>query len=167
MMTALLCLASTRRGRTATSPVRVSHDRTQQVIRDNRSRHELNSEQRQTLIELGRFRVVAGSDLETFRFGGKPARMTRDLRLLLAQGLIERKTVWAGRPREEGSVLRPNGRRQTRSQARRGSRAKRSMRASSNPRSCTTMPPSTGCFQRESGADHARRRSHSPGRSRL
>lgn len=53
----------------------------------------LNADQRAVLWDVGRFRVVAAKDLVASRYGGKASLLNRDLKHLLAEGLVERRVV--------------------------------------------------------------------------
>lgn len=65
--------------------------------------YSFNADERAVLTDLGRFRVMATPDIERFRYGGHATRMQQDLRSLLAQGMIQRKTVWLGKPRAKAT----------------------------------------------------------------
>lgn len=54
--------------------------------------YPLRESQTRTLIELGRFRVVAAEDLATYAYPGQRDRMQEDIRNLLRHGLIRRGT---------------------------------------------------------------------------
>ena len=68
--------------------------------RAGRRIYQISEDERRFLFELGRFRSLRAEDVQRIRYGGNAARMRRDVRSLIAQGLIERKRVWTGRDRE-------------------------------------------------------------------
>jgi DNA-binding PadR family transcriptional regulator len=53
----------------------------------------LRESQLLTMTELGKFRVVAASDLARFAYASDNARMERDLRRLTEQGLVSQRTL--------------------------------------------------------------------------
>lgn len=53
----------------------------------------LNADQRAVMWDVGRFRVVAAKDLVASRYGGQESLLNRDLKHLLAEGLVERRVV--------------------------------------------------------------------------
>lgn len=53
----------------------------------------LNADQRAVLWDVGRFRVVAAKDLVASRYGGQESLLNRDLKHLLAEGLVDRRVV--------------------------------------------------------------------------
>ncbi len=69
------------------SPALLSHPRPE------RETHDLSAPQKQVLWEAGRFRTVALPDLARAHFHGKLGALNRDLKQLLASGLVERHTV--------------------------------------------------------------------------
>jgi hypothetical protein len=58
-----------------------------------------------TLVEIGKFRVVDSADLAHFAYGGDAERMARDLRRLDRQGLAARKPVAQEPKRSERLVV--------------------------------------------------------------
>lgn len=61
----------------------------------------ISIDERQTMIDLGRFRTIAASDLAGLKYGGRERQMQQDLRSLIGQGLVERKSIWTGRNNEK------------------------------------------------------------------
>jgi hypothetical protein len=53
----------------------------------------LNSDEKATLWDVGRFRVIATADLATVRYGSRTSLMERDIKHLLSEGLVERRTI--------------------------------------------------------------------------
>jgi hypothetical protein len=53
----------------------------------------LNSDEKATLWDVGRFRVITSADLATARYGGRTSLMERDVKHLLSGGLVERRTI--------------------------------------------------------------------------
>src|SRR5882724_7196426 len=78
-------------------------DRDNRMRRPARCRREIYSispDQRETMYDLGRFRVISSNDLVAFRYPRNEPRMLEDLRSLTAQGLVQRKSAWTGRDGE-------------------------------------------------------------------
>lgn len=75
------------------------HSRSQIEVREPdpqarvRDMDGLNGDQKATLWDVGRFRIVATTDLASAHYGGRSSIMERDLKELLTKGLIERRTV--------------------------------------------------------------------------
>ncbi len=86
-------------------------DRIREDVRGGRRAYSLSPYERLTMNDLGRFRVIVSGDLSQLRYDSKDARMQQDIRSLMAQGLVQRKTVWTGRPRvkETFYTLTPSG----------------------------------------------------------
>lgn len=78
------------------SPYRRTSDPRSQDVRttfyDPDHAYPLRESEMRTLIELGRFRVVAAADLATHAYSGQSDRMQEDIRTLLRHGLIRRGT---------------------------------------------------------------------------
>jgi hypothetical protein len=74
--------------------------RARRQVRMGRQIYSLNPEERQSLYDMGRFRVLAGPDVLALRYHGRPAQMRQDLRSLIAQGLAQHKSVWTGKNKE-------------------------------------------------------------------
>jgi DNA-binding MarR family transcriptional regulator len=53
----------------------------------------LNANEKQTLWDVGRFRTIATTDISAARYGGKTSLVERDVKHLVKEGLIERRTV--------------------------------------------------------------------------
>ena len=70
-----------------------------------RDRAVLSERQRETLYDIGRFRTVAVEDLVTHRYQKNAAPMREDLRALLAQGLVQRRTALVAQGRQKLAVL--------------------------------------------------------------
>ncbi|MGI9072757.1 MAG: hypothetical protein ACR2JB_15930 [Bryobacteraceae bacterium] len=65
----------------------------------------ISTSQRETLRDIGSFRMIAAEDLTRFRYGGNPTPMHQDIRPLINQGLLRRRDVWTARPREQLTVF--------------------------------------------------------------
>ena len=74
-------------------------------VREGRHFYRLSPDERATLYDVGRFRIVATDDLCQLRYKGNAPQMQADLRSLLAQGLLQGKTVWTGRDRETNTFF--------------------------------------------------------------
>jgi hypothetical protein len=74
--------------------------RTRRSVRSGRQIYSVNAEERQTLFDMGRFRVLASRDALALRYQGRQGQMQQDLRSLAAQGLAQRKSVWTGKSKE-------------------------------------------------------------------
>ncbi len=74
-------------------------------IREGRRSYCLSPDEHATMYDVGRFRTVTTKDLSEFRYKGNESQMRADLRSLLAQGLVQEKTVWTGRDREVDSFF--------------------------------------------------------------
>lgn len=57
------------------------------------------------MYDIGRFRTVAVEDLSKQRYTGNAGQMRQDLRSLVAQGLVQRRTVWLGPKKGTLAVL--------------------------------------------------------------
>jgi DNA-binding MarR family transcriptional regulator len=53
----------------------------------------LNNDEKATLWDVGRFRLIASADLAAARYGGRSNLMERDIKHLSSAGLIERRTI--------------------------------------------------------------------------
>jgi hypothetical protein len=86
-------------------------NRSQMVSRQGRSyigrdyAYQISLEQRQTMYEIGRFRTIATDDLRSQRYPGRDGDMRRDLRSLVEQGLVQRRTVLTGARRQKLTVV--------------------------------------------------------------
>jgi len=75
-------------------------NRVRRPVRCGRQVYSISPDERQTMYDMGRFRVLRSEDLAALKYQGNQARMLQDLRSLTAQGLVERKSVWTGRDGE-------------------------------------------------------------------
>jgi hypothetical protein len=82
-------------------PTRRLHER----VRDGHRMYSLSPDERQTMYDIGRFRIVNAKDLEDLRYVGNQSQMRLDLRSLVAQGLLQRKTIWTGRDNETSTFF--------------------------------------------------------------
>jgi hypothetical protein len=93
-----------RLSRSVSDTSRSSHDRSSERVPEPavnildraarlRDREGISSAQRAVLWEAGRFRTVAVSDLEQAQYRGRASLLHQDLKHLIAQSLIERRTI--------------------------------------------------------------------------
>jgi hypothetical protein len=84
-------------------PNEPDHDRGRRVrerVREGRHFYDVSPDERATLYDLGRFRTITEKDLGEVRYKGNASHMRSDLQSLQTQGLIQWKSVWAGRSGE-------------------------------------------------------------------
>ncbi len=74
-------------------PNRDSSDRFRTTYRDRNREYSLRESEVQTLIELGKFRVVPADDLARLGYRGDRSRMENDVQHLRHQGLIEQRNI--------------------------------------------------------------------------
>ena len=67
--------------------------------------YQLSDAQLEAMKDIGRFRTVAAADLASQKYEGRNSDMRRDLRSLVDQGLVQRRTVWTGPRRRELEVV--------------------------------------------------------------
>jgi hypothetical protein len=72
---------------------RDNSDRFRTTYRDRNREYSLRESEVQTLIELGKFRVVPADDLARLGYRGDRSRMENDLQHLRHQGLIEQRSI--------------------------------------------------------------------------
>ena len=66
----------------------------------------LTASQLETLADIGKFRIIAATDLMKYRYGGNDGKFERELRHLAERGLLERRVITHGRkPRTEAVVV--------------------------------------------------------------
>lgn len=58
---------------------------------------EISDAERRTLFDVGRFRTVALEDLKQHLYRGQGHSFKQDLRSLVAQGLVQRRSAWLGK----------------------------------------------------------------------
>jgi hypothetical protein len=76
------------------------NNRVHRPVRAGRQIYSTSPDERETMYDLGRFRVISSEDLAAVRYQGNEARMRQDLRSLITQRLVQRKSVWTGRDGE-------------------------------------------------------------------
>ena len=59
--------------------------------------YDLRDSELQTLADIGAFRVIKTEDLVQYRYGGDDRQARRDLKHLVAQGLVQRRTTYPAR----------------------------------------------------------------------
>jgi len=74
--------------------------RVHRPVRSGRQIYSISPDERETMYDMGRFRVLSAEDLAALKYRGNQAHMRQDLRSLAAQGLVQRKSVWTGRDGE-------------------------------------------------------------------
>ncbi len=67
--------------------------------------YRITDRERETLFDVGRFRTVAIEDLVSHRYLGNDKALRDDLRSLLAQGLVEKRTALVAQGRQKLAVL--------------------------------------------------------------
>jgi hypothetical protein len=72
---------------------RDNSDRFRTTYRDHNREYSLRESEVQTLIELGKFRVVPADDLARLGYRGDASQMESDVQNLRRQGLIEQKSI--------------------------------------------------------------------------
>jgi hypothetical protein len=72
---------------------RDNSDRFRTTYRDRNREYSLRESEVQTLIELGKFRVVPADDLARLGYRGDRSRMENDVKHLRHQGLIEQRNI--------------------------------------------------------------------------
>src|SRR5581483_6027964 len=73
---------------------RLIPERQREIGRIGRRTYNLSQSERETLADIGRFRVIRLDDLALYRYSGRAPELTRDLRKINRQALVEKKTVW-------------------------------------------------------------------------
>jgi hypothetical protein len=76
--------------------VPTSSQRSSSRTRESVERYRLSPKERETMMEIGRFRALSVEDLTKYRY---------DLRNLSSQGLLEQRTVTVGRGRQQVSAV--------------------------------------------------------------
>ncbi len=82
-----------RQSRDRKTPSRDNSDRFRTSYRDRNREYSLRESEIQTLIELGKFRVVPADDLARLGYRGDHSRMENDVQNLRHQGLIEQRSI--------------------------------------------------------------------------
>lgn len=67
--------------------------------------HQLTDSERQSLADIGRFRTVSTGDLTQQRFGGNASKMQQDVRHLASQRLVQTRSVWLGKGKDQLEVV--------------------------------------------------------------
>jgi len=86
-------LHSDRQSRDHRATNRDNSDRFRTAYRDRNREYSLRESEVQTLIELGKFRVVPADDLARLGYRGDRSRMENDVQHLRHQGLIEQRSI--------------------------------------------------------------------------
>lgn len=72
---------------------RATMNRHREALPERFARYRISEAEREILAEVGRFRTIAQEDLGKYKYSGDMDRMRQDLRGLIAQGLLRRRTV--------------------------------------------------------------------------
>ena len=86
-------------------PEHLPADREREVVSLRGRVFELSEAERRTLFEVGRFRTVAREDVHTHLYPKQERWLEQDLRSLVAQGLIQRRSAWIGKRHGSLEVL--------------------------------------------------------------
>ena len=86
-------LTGDRRGQDQRDSSRDNSDRFRTTYRDRNREYSLRESEVQTLIELGKFRIVPADDLARLGYKGDRSRMENDVQHLRHQGLIEHRNI--------------------------------------------------------------------------
>jgi hypothetical protein len=89
---------SVRQSRDQRASNRDNSDRFRTTYRDRNREYSLRESEVQTLIELGKFRVVPADDLARLGYKGDRSRMENDVQHLRHQGLIEQRSIEGHEP---------------------------------------------------------------------
>jgi hypothetical protein len=84
---------SDRQSRDPRASNRDSSDRFRTTYRERNREYSLRESEVQTLIELGKFRIVPADDLARLGYSGDRSRMENDVQHLRHQGLIEQRSI--------------------------------------------------------------------------
>lgn len=82
-----------RQSRDRKTPNRDNSDRFRTTYRYRNREYSLRESEVQTLIELGRFRVIPADDLARLGYRGDHSRMANDIQNLRRQGLVEQRSI--------------------------------------------------------------------------
>src|SRR5262245_34564516 len=91
--------------RSAPAAPKDRENRTREKSRGGRRPYSVSPHERETMYDVGRFRVVNTEDLAGLKYLGKEEQMRQDIRHLVAQGLLQTKTVWTGKNRESDTFV--------------------------------------------------------------
>src|SRR5437879_5434612 len=67
--------------------------------------YQLSDSERQSLADIGRFRTISTKDLSQQRYGGNAAKMQQDIRHLSSQRLVQTRSVWLGKGKDQLEVV--------------------------------------------------------------
>lgn len=82
-----------RQGRDQSKSPRDKSDRFRTTFRYRDREYSVRESEIQTLIEIGKFRVIPADELVSFSYSGDHSRMQNDLQNLRQQGLIEQRDI--------------------------------------------------------------------------
>jgi hypothetical protein len=82
-------------------PAHTKEDRVRIAVQDRDRSFQISPDERETMRDLGRFRVVALKDLADHRYQGNTQWMKEDLKNLRQQGLLRVRTLWLARGGEK------------------------------------------------------------------
>src|SRR5262249_6044325 len=82
-------------------PTHSREDRHRTSVQDRDRTFHISPDERETMQELGKFRVIALKDLAEYRYPSNTQWMNEDLKNLRQQGLIRCRTLWLARGGEK------------------------------------------------------------------
>jgi hypothetical protein len=84
---------------------RPGNDRLKAVSHRPEREYHLSNTERQTMADVGRFRTVSTEDLARERYNGDTAMMRQDLRHISFQSLVQTRSVWLGKDKDQLVVV--------------------------------------------------------------
>jgi hypothetical protein len=84
---------------------RSKEDRVRNPVQDQDRTFHISSDERETLRDIGRFRVLAVDDVTRYRYQGNAPLMKEDLKDLQRQGLVRCRTLWMARGGDKVKVV--------------------------------------------------------------
>ena len=73
--------------------------------KDRDDRYSITDRQRETIVDIGKFRTVAVEDLANHKYDGKSAVLREDVRSMLSQGIVQRRTALVDKGHHKLTVL--------------------------------------------------------------
>ncbi len=67
--------------------------------------YQLTDSEQKSLADIGRFRTVPTKDLSQQRYGGNAAKMEQDIRHLSSERLVQTRSVWLGKGKDQLQVV--------------------------------------------------------------
>lgn len=84
---------------------RPDNDRSRPGSERPERQYHLSDTERQTMADVGRFRTVSTEDLARERYNGDTAKMRQDVRQLSSQRLVQTRSVWLGKDKDQIVVV--------------------------------------------------------------